>query len=309
MRTVWRTARPPTQGGAFGRQIHHHDPRRAGPGGGVRRRRAAVRRPRRRRPVPGHRRRPAGRPALQGRGLAPPPRRRGRRSGFPPPCPPPAGGGGNGWGGDAAVLVHKKTKSPPETCVLTEKGLAWLLSQSSPRQVLEDFVRALESRQAEAAEMLAGVRRMQAGFDALKAGAEKVLEQLPRPGAAAAPAESLMDRFQRFHQQPADDAPALLLARLRRMAGVRRLGGLPAAGAVPPGADRLARPDGRRLPRRPAPPARGRTHLPAPLDRPAARPAGAAVRPARRPRDCVLRQPSPVTSGEPGRVSARRSTQ
>ncbi len=132
----------------------------------------------------------------------------------PPPCPPPAGGGGNGWGGDAAVLVHKKTKIPPETCVLTEKGLAWLLSQSSPRQVLEDFVRALESRQAEAAEMLAGVRRMQAGFDALKAGAEKVLEQLPRPGAAAAPAESLMDRFQRFHQQPADDAPALLLARL-----------------------------------------------------------------------------------------------
>ena len=116
--------------------------------------------------------------------------------------------------GDTAVLVRKKTKTAPEICVLTEKGLAWLLGQSSPRQVLEDFVRALEARQAQAAELLSVVRRMQAGFDALKAGAETVLGQLPRPGAAAAPSESLMDRFLRFHQQPADDAPSLLLARL-----------------------------------------------------------------------------------------------
>ncbi len=116
--------------------------------------------------------------------------------------------------GDTAVLVPKKSKSAAEICILTEKGLTWLLSQSSPRQVLEDFVRALESRQTEAAELLAAVRRMQTGFDALKTGAEKVLEQLPQPGAAAAPSETLMDRFQRFHQQPADDAPALLQARL-----------------------------------------------------------------------------------------------
>ena len=57
--------------------------------------------------------------------------------------------------GDAAVLVRKKIKTTPEICVLTGKGLTWLLGQTSPRQVLEDFVRALEARQAEAAELLA----------------------------------------------------------------------------------------------------------------------------------------------------------
>ena len=52
------------------------------------------------------------------------------------PAAPPAAAG------DTAVLVAKKTKTAPEMCVLTDKGLAWLLSQNSPRQVLEDFVRA-----------------------------------------------------------------------------------------------------------------------------------------------------------------------
>ncbi len=99
-------------------------------------------------------------------------------------------------------------------CVLTDKGLAWLLGLSSPRQVLEDFVRALEARQSQAAELLSAVRRMQAGFDALKAGAETVLRQLARPGAAAAPSESVTDRFLRFHQQPADDPASVCLARL-----------------------------------------------------------------------------------------------
>jgi hypothetical protein len=112
---------------------------------------------------------------------------------------------------DTAVQVQKKTKSAPELCVLTDKGMAWLLAQSSPRQVLEDFVRALECRRSEAAELLDAVRRMQSGFDALKANAEKVLEQLPQPGG---PAENMTDRFRRFHQQPADDVPALLLVRL-----------------------------------------------------------------------------------------------
>ena len=116
---------------------------------------------------------------------------------------------------DAAVLVRKRAKDAPETHVLTEKGLAWLVGRSSPREVLEDFVRALESRQAQAAEHVACLRRMQAGFDALKANAERVLGLLPRPGAAAAPSEGLMERFLRFHQQPpADDLAPVLMARL-----------------------------------------------------------------------------------------------
>jgi hypothetical protein len=116
--------------------------------------------------------------------------------------------------GGTAVLVSKKPKTTTELCHLTEKGLAWLLSQTSPREVLEDFIRALEARQTEALDLLAGLRRMQACFDALKAGAEKVLEEMSRPEAGAATTSS-MERFQRFHQGQADDAPTILLARLK----------------------------------------------------------------------------------------------
>src|SRR5580704_13349756 len=105
--------------------------------------------------------------------------------------------------GDTALLVRTKSKTAAETCVLTDKGLAWLLSQTSPRQVLEDFVRALEARQAQAADLLTALRRMQSGFDALKTGAETVLGQLARPESGPA-SESLLQRFLRFRNEPAD---------------------------------------------------------------------------------------------------------
>jgi hypothetical protein len=115
---------------------------------------------------------------------------------------------------DTAVLVRKKSKPTTEICHLTDKGLAWLLSQTSPREVLEDFIRALEARQAEALELLSALQRMQTGFDALKVGAEKVLERMSRPEDGAA-TESLLERFQRFHQGQADDARPVLLAHMK----------------------------------------------------------------------------------------------
>jgi hypothetical protein len=136
-----------------------------------------------------------------------------------PAAEPPPDVGANG----AAVLTRKKTKTPPETACLTEKGLAWLLDQGSPRAVLEDFVRVLEARQAQAADLLAAVRRLQAGFDALKANAEKVLARAAAP--AAGPGESLLDRFLRFRGEaaaaPAPDADlgAAVLARLGQWGG------------------------------------------------------------------------------------------
>jgi len=116
--------------------------------------------------------------------------------------------------GDTALLVRKKLKTATEICHLTDKGLAWLLSQTSPREVLEDFLRALEARRAEALDLLAGLQRMQTGFDALKAGAEKVLERMSRPQDGAA-TESLVERFQRFHQGQPADARTVLLARMK----------------------------------------------------------------------------------------------
>ncbi len=56
-----------------------------------------------------------------------------------------------------------------------------MLSQVSPRQVLEDFVRALEGRQNQADELLTLARRMHHSLEALKANADKVLQHIYRP--------------------------------------------------------------------------------------------------------------------------------
>jgi hypothetical protein len=79
-------------------------------------------------------------------------------------------------------VVHTETKGKTtvEVCTITEKGLAHLLSEVSPKQVLQDLVRALEARQAQAGELLSATRQMQTSLDALKATAEKVLQQVVR---------------------------------------------------------------------------------------------------------------------------------
>src|SRR5262249_35410516 len=70
-----------------------------------------------------------------------------------------------------------------EICTITEKGLSYLLSQVSPRQVLEDFVRAVEARQAQVGELLATARQMQTGLEALRGSAEKVLHHVQQSAA------------------------------------------------------------------------------------------------------------------------------
>lgn len=79
------------------------------------------------------------------------------------------------------VRSEAKGKSVREICTLTEKGLSYLLSQVSPRQVLEDVVRALEARQAQLDELVSTARQTQASLDAFKSTAEKVLQQLHKP--------------------------------------------------------------------------------------------------------------------------------
>ena len=69
-------------------------------------------------------------------------------------------------------------KTAQEICALTEKGLAYLLSQANPKQVLEDLVRTLEARQVQVGELVAAARKWQAGLDALQATVEKVLQQM-----------------------------------------------------------------------------------------------------------------------------------
>ena len=91
------------------------------------------------------------------------------------------------------------------------------------RRSTQEHVRALEARQTQAADLLASLRRMQAGFDALKCGAEKVLDQLSRPPGPSDSSQSMMARFLCFHNgtteaqrypEPSADLQTILLARL-----------------------------------------------------------------------------------------------
>jgi hypothetical protein len=107
----------------------------------------------------------------------------------PAPCPargaPPAEVAPPSWAEPPSGSPPRKRGKPaPQRYTLTEKGRNHLLSHLSPRAVLEDFVRALEARQAQAEETLAAVRQAQADLAALRSSAEQVLERVAGPAAA-----------------------------------------------------------------------------------------------------------------------------
>src|SRR5262249_44280668 len=80
------------------------------------------------------------------------------------------------------VRTDSRGKAVQEVCAITEKGLAYLLTQANPRAVLEDLVRALESRQAQLGELVAAARQAQSSMEAFKALASTVLQQVARQG-------------------------------------------------------------------------------------------------------------------------------
>jgi hypothetical protein len=84
-------------------------------------------------------------------------------------------------------VVHRQTKgkSVQESCVISEKGLAHLLGQVSPKQVLEELVRTLQARQAQVGDLVAAARQWQAAMASLHETLEKVLQQIQKPGSLA----------------------------------------------------------------------------------------------------------------------------
>jgi hypothetical protein len=84
------------------------------------------------------------------------------------------------------VRTETKGRTTQEICTITEKGLAFLLEQSNPKQVLESLIGALDARRAQISELIDSARRTQAGFESLKSTAEKVLQQLQQRPAPAA---------------------------------------------------------------------------------------------------------------------------
>ena len=82
-------------------------------------------------------------------------------------------------------VVHQESrgKATREVCILTEKGMKFLVRQASPRQVLEDFVRVLEDRQAAVADLTESVARMAEGVESIRRTVQGVLPRLTDPHA------------------------------------------------------------------------------------------------------------------------------
>jgi hypothetical protein len=86
------------------------------------------------------------------------------------------------------VRTEARGKAVHEVCAITPKGLDHLLSQSNPRHVLEDLVRAVEARERQLGEIVAGVRETQAHLEGLRGLTAAVLAHMtgarPAPGGA-----------------------------------------------------------------------------------------------------------------------------
>jgi hypothetical protein len=88
------------------------------------------------------------------------------------------------------LQTETKGKQVQEICAITEKGLAYLLSEASPKSVLEELVRTLESRRSQVAALLSTAQQWEGGLAALQATVEKVLQHLQQPASSVGPAPS-----------------------------------------------------------------------------------------------------------------------
>jgi hypothetical protein len=69
-------------------------------------------------------------------------------------------------------------KGTAEYCTTSPKGLAYLLAEASPKQVLEDFVRVLEERRGEVQSLVKSVDRMAASLAGMNERIQSVLPQV-----------------------------------------------------------------------------------------------------------------------------------
>ena len=83
---------------------------------------------------------------------------------------------------DDGLLMILRTvpqgKGSAEYCTTSPKGLAYLMEQASPKQVLEDFVRVLEERRGEVQTLLKSVDRMATSLAGMNERIQSVLPQV-----------------------------------------------------------------------------------------------------------------------------------
>jgi len=78
----------------------------------------------------------------------------------------------------SVVAAETRGKTLREVCAITEAGIAYLLSQVSPKRVLEEFVRVIEARGQQVEDLVASAQGCQATLDSLRSQVEKVLTQV-----------------------------------------------------------------------------------------------------------------------------------
>jgi hypothetical protein len=66
------------------------------------------------------------------------------------------------------LAMESRGRQTREVCAITQKGLAYLLHQVSPKQLLAEFMQALHSQQSQTGELLKTVGQWQASIDSLK---------------------------------------------------------------------------------------------------------------------------------------------
>jgi hypothetical protein len=101
---------------------------------------------------------------------------------------------------------RRKTNANKEMGAITEEGLAYLLREVSPKQILEDLLRFLEARQAQSEEWSRLTRKMHEEIGELRGHVEKVLGHLQRtlPAGSTGPLSALFQQF--VNQAPPRDA-------------------------------------------------------------------------------------------------------
>jgi hypothetical protein len=88
------------------------------------------------------------------------------------------------------VRTEERGKSVQEYCALTERGLAFLLECAHPRHVLEDLLRAVESRQQQLDAIVSLARATHVDLGELKAITERVLQQMKQDPGNGSPSKN-----------------------------------------------------------------------------------------------------------------------
>jgi len=121
------------------------------------------------------------------------------------------------------LRTENKGKASWEVCAISEKGLAFLLAEQSPKLVLEALVRAVDEQRSRIDDVAVLLQATQEHLDGLRAAAEHALKQIQQPQAAPPPSAPVNNS----NGKPAPSFAADLLERLQQWHDAGALGDCP----------------------------------------------------------------------------------